>query len=219
MNVDFRLASTYFPIFVCLIKCLVLAVLGFYGMRKGFFMFVAGLLQLDRMFFNIDFIIDTNQILYGWLFFTFACEERSLFGFHTNGMHLIAIVWALLPFVNMSMKVETTTYILCFMCICCTFMGLETLLWQLARCIMFVAYIATSMYVSFYKVSAKPQMQVLFSAGVIICGHVIIATFFFVVATSFSVYSIYQKQDAVADLEAQAVRQALAARRNNDAKS
>ena len=220
MNVDFKLASTYIPVFISILKMSILVFLFFVITNKGHFMSLAGLLQLDHIYTNFDYIVDISATLHAWLFFQLIAIERQTHGFVTSAGNFVCFVWALAPLFRFSTKYDMTYCLVCIIVICNIHFDVESLAIQFSRAVMFNLYIMVSIYVAFFHSQTKQQLQVIFQGGVILCGHLIIATSFFLIATVVLIYSCLQEKSetVVTDLEAQALRQALALKKSANVK-
>ena len=216
MQIDFRLASTYVPVFVSVMKLSLLVVICFFIMPNGHMVLLLGLLQLDRIYTNNEFIIDVNYTLTSWLIFQYACIERRSFGINTAGIHILVLAWiacALVPF-----KHNTSVCVLLFMGTCVTRFDPENFVWYVCRSYIFLAYVLSKTYVQRYLNQEQSKLHVAVEAGVIVCGHVIVAAAFFLIATSLLVFRCVRTEQEQIDLEAQALRQALAFRKCENAK-
>lgn len=216
MQIDFRLASTYVPVFTSMTKLTLLVVLCFFVIPNGHMVLLLGLLQLDRIYTNSEFIVDVNYTLVAWLIFQFACIERRNFGIPTAGTHLLVIAWivcAIVPF-----KHNTSVCMLLFMGTCVTRFDSETFVWYVCRSYVFLIYIVSKTYVQRYLNQEQSKLHVAIEAGVLVCGHVIVAATFFVIATILLAYRCIHVEQEHLDLEAQALRQALAFRKSENAK-
>lgn len=213
-NVDFRLASTYIPFFVCVVKILLLTTLVFFATPSGHVLFVAGLLLLDYLHLNVNFIIDISYILCGWFVFQLFLIERNQHGINTHLTLFISTVWSFIPVFRLNSKYAMTLNAACLIFLSNTFFAAESIYWQIARALLYVGYVSVVVSASFLRNTERYLPQIILQAGVILCSHVIICVAFFVIATCASIYDCVKSEPThcVVDCEAQALRQALAAR-------
>ena len=216
MNIDFQLASTYFPVFLCTLKLSILLVSGFWLIPRGMVTFLLAVLQLDRIYTNSEFIFDINYTLLAWTLFELANSNRFLFGFPSNATHVIHICWALCLLVRP--RYLTVSCLFFFILSGFTHTVNDSFLWLVFRGFLYLVFVILKMYISAYFKQQQNQLHVLLLGGVILSSHVAIAIVFFVVAALVLAFQNISKNQEQLDLESQVLRQALASRKTENVK-
>lgn len=223
--VDLSLASSYIPVFITLIKSLILCFstpgLLNYGGVSALVIF----LLFDRIFFYSDFIVDSNAILASIAWALISSHERHLKGFYDFSILVFVIIinlmWVTLGIVHLlkphifKNKNEQCIYGMCALLLCFTHMQNEILLYQIIRTLAFNFSIFVQVYwqLSTFQeelLSANVMRNAIILIGLQPLAGVACFGFFVVVMSK---WKIPTSPTVDIDVEAVALREALAMRK------
>lgn len=223
--VDLSLASSYIPVFITLIKGLVLCFstpgLLNYGGVSALVIF----LLFDRIFFFSDFIVDGNAILAAIAWSLISCHERHFKGFYDFSIVVFVIVinlmWLSLGLVHLlkpiffKHKNEHCFYGMCALLLCFTHMQHEILLYQIVRTLAFIFSIFVQVYwqLSTFQeelLSANLMRNAIIMIGLQPIAGIACCSYFLVVMSK---WKMPTNPVVDVDVEAVALREALAMRK------
>jgi hypothetical protein len=149
--VDLTLASSYIPAFSCLAKSLATASLSYIVMPHGGLTAMCVAIQLDRIFFNTDFIVDVNAVVIAVIASFATNHERTHNGIMTPASMAMAVVWAKFAFLQLSRpivkpRVELCVYAVLAVAMSCTHFSAEPLSYAIGRTAGFVLLVLLNVY-------------------------------------------------------------------------
>lgn len=220
--VDLTLASSYVPAFACLAKSLLMASLSFALLPMGGLTALCVSLHLDRLFFNSEFIVDVNAVVMSVVACFAANHERAHNGVRTQATTFLAVLWAKLMMVQLARPVvrartEICLYAALAVATSCTHHPPELLSHVLARTTCFIALVLTQVY--WHSATAQDESLALTAArhAHVLLGTPIVATAGGVCAGIVLAFKWHarppQASDPLPDIEAAALREALASRK------
>lgn len=90
--VDLSLASSYIPVFICLIKSMIVCFSTTGLLYYGGICALVVVLLFDRLFFNSEFIVDVNAVLGAVAWSLVSTHERHHRGFYDSSIFVFVIV-------------------------------------------------------------------------------------------------------------------------------
>ena len=225
--VDLNLASSYIPVFICMIKSLIVCIMSTHFLHWGGISALIILVLFDRLFINSEFIVDINFVLGLIMWSQLSTFERHHKGATNTSILGLTIglncIWAFIGIVQIlkpavfRFKNELLIYGLCGISLSFTHFAQESLLQAVVRVIAF----NTSMFLQIYWQISSFQEESLIANlmrnGLILVGHPTISciTFFiYLVLVVFRWKPITNPSIPVEqDCEAAVLREALALRK------
>ena len=220
--VDLTLASSYLPAFCCLAKALLMASLAYFILPIGGLTFLCVVLQLDRLFCNTDFIVDVNAVVASVLACLAVNHERAHNGIHTTTSTVLSAAWAKLMILQLSRPVarqrtEMCLYAALVVAMSCTHHPPEVFSYVVARTTGYAALVLTHIY--WHTATSQDEPLTLTAARY---AHVIVGAPLVACAGSLGAGMLLayrwharptQPGDPQPDVEAAALREALASRK------
>ena len=220
--VDLTLASSYLPAFSCLAKSFAMAFAAHMLLPHGGLTALCVLLLLDRTFLNTDFIIDVNAVVVAVVACFAANHERAHNGVVTNATTVLAVIWVKLVLVQLARPVARARTELCLyaalaVATSCTNNPIEPLSFVLGRTSAFVALVLSHVY--WHTATAHDESLTLISArhAHVLLGTPVVAAAGCLGAAVLLAFRWHaqprQESEVPSDIEAAALREALASRK------
>jgi len=220
--VDLTLASSYIPAFMCLAKSLGMACGAYFLLPVGGLTLLCVIVQLDRMFFNTDFIIDVNAVVASVVACFVVNHERAHNGMHSPASTVLAAAWAKMSILQLSRPVvrprtEMCIYAALAVAMSCTHHPPELLSYVVARTAAYAMLVLTQVYWHTATVQDEPLTLTASRYGHVIIGHPLVASAGVLGAGVLLAIRWHSRpaqcSDPQPDIEAAALREALASRK------
>jgi hypothetical protein len=229
--VDLSLASSYIPMFVCILKTIFISVLCSYTVSIGGICGLTLIVLIDRIFFNSDFIVDVNAITSVVLWAQISNYERHHKSLLDKSMQyfsiVVNIIWTIMGLIQIwktnfsKSKSEILIYSACALSLTFTYFPYESLVNSLMRIVAF----NTALFVQIYWQISSSQEESLASNvmrnGVILMSCTPIAVCILILYVSLTVFKWKPMYPVVivsndSDTEAAVLREVLALRKEKN---
>jgi len=229
--VDLSLASSYIPVFVCITKTILVAVLSSYTISTVGICGLSLIVFVDRIFFNSDFIVDVNAVTAIVLWTQVSNYERHHKSLLDKSLHGISIVvnflWAFLGMVQIwksnfsKCKYEIIVYLGCALSLTFTYFPPENLTSSILRTVAFNLSVFIQIYWQISSMQEESLASNVMRNGVILMSHtpvslIILILYVFVVILKWKPISSVSIVQNDVDIEAAALREALALRKEKN---
>ena len=224
--VDLSLASSYVPAFVCMLKSVVVCGLGAFLIPLGGTSSLCTLLLLDWIFINSDFILDVNALVAVVLWAQLSNYDRFHRGIHTLLSMLIGATWVVFALSQLvrpgtlKHKIELYVYSGLAILMSFTYLPHEPLHYSIIRGVGYNVVCFVQIYWQIAASAEEPLVVTLLRNGAILLSIppvAFVGSLCLVGVIAFRLKPITVTVANDVDMEAAALREALASRKEKSA--